>query len=122
MRRAIMAVVRFAGLEPNWRVRLARGYSVVVRLKPGFQLGTIEGGHDFHLKMKWDAGRYLEQVRGYNAGSRRSIDFEAPTSANPHEHTLSIFGAVFGFDQAGQVFYDREGRRENVGELKLPGA
>src|SRR3954462_4673954 len=55
MRRAIMALVRCAGLEPNWRVRLARGYSVVVRLKPGFQLGTIEGGRDFHLKMKWDA-------------------------------------------------------------------
>jgi hypothetical protein len=114
-------LAKFLGFRPNWQVRLARGYRVVVRLAPGFQLGTIQGGHDFELSMKSVSGRWKERVRGYNAGVPGITDFEGETSANPMEGTLSIFGAVFRFSDDGQVFYERDGRKELVGDLHLPG-
>jgi hypothetical protein len=116
----LRSLARLVGLKPNWQVRLARGYRVVVRLVPGFRLGTIEGGHDFELSMMRRSGKWRERVRGYNAADQGVTDFEGITSANPMEGTLSIFGAVFRFSQTGQVFYERDGRKEPVGELHLP--
>lgn len=114
------AVAKFVGLKPDWTVRLARGYSVVVRFAPGFRLGTIEGGHDFVLSMRRNATGWRERVRGYNSGDKAVTNFEGLTSANPNEGTFSIFGAVFRFDRDGAVYYERDGLRELVGELHLP--
>jgi hypothetical protein len=113
-------LAKLVGLRPNWQVRLARGYRVVVRLNPGFELGTIVGGNDFELAMKRDSNGWRERVRGFNSGVQTVTDFEGVTSANPMEGTLSIFGAVFRFSESGQVFYERNGRKEQVGELCLP--
>jgi hypothetical protein len=93
----------------------------VVRLRPGFVLGTIEGGHDFRVRMMRRADGWRERIRGYNAGTKNPIFFEGSSSANPYESTFSIFGAVFRFNEAGQVFYEHADHREIVGELMLPG-
>ena len=121
MRGTLSRVSRAIGLKPCWRVRLTRGYAVMVRLRPGFVLGTIEGGHDFRVRMMRRADGWRERIRGYNASSKNLITFEGPSSANPYESTFSIFGAVFRFNEAGQVFYDHPYHGGVVGELKLPG-
>jgi hypothetical protein len=121
MQPLLMLLAQMVVLIPNWKTRFVRGDKLVVEFSREFRLGTIEGGHSIVVAMTKASGTWRESVSGYNAGAGGVINYEADSTANPNEGTISIFGAVFQFTDDGTVLYRGEAAEPQVvGRLTLP--